>query len=258
MAAWAVEALLWGGVAGQGGRGAGRKPKEYDTTRSGAGRISHAGSFRVALAQVGVRGSATAPRASALSALTMKKAAKATPRLSLYARSLVVALRDAGHSFREIAANPRIRKQDKSKVSQQGIRKAFLSQAQHIKGPSPKKKRPDRRGRPAGLTEKEKAAIEKKVEKDRYTFPITAPWLRRVCKLTCSVSTVGRFLRRLGYRSYLRGSKKILDKKTMRKRFVWANTLKKHGARFWQNRAFADAHYWYVLKCLAHFLRGPG
>ena len=57
---------------------------------------------------------------------------------------------------------------------------------------------------------------------------------------------VQRTVQRLGYALHRLSPKRVLDAASKRKRLAWA---RKHSARrpvWWRNRAYADAHYWYL------------
>jgi len=62
---------------------------------------------------------------------------------------------------------------------------------------------------------------------------------------------VHRAIQRLGYSIHRLANKRVLDAKTKRKRVAWARARSARRAVWWQNRGYADAHYWYLPRTRA-------
>ena len=62
---------------------------------------------------------------------------------------------------------------------------------------------------------------------------------------------VHRVIQRLGYALYRLNKKRVLDGASKRKRTEWAQEHAGRRPVWWQNRAYADAHYWYLPRSRA-------
>ena len=130
------------------------------------------------------------------------QAKKASPRFTLWVLAQVLALHGQGVSLRDIADDPKIRKGDGSKASQQAIQKIVKKHSKKRRGKNfvPNMGAGDGGGRPSLLTEKDKKKMEGILKKERFRRTLRAPWLKRKAKVKGSRWTVRRALTSMGYK----------------------------------------------------------
>ena len=181
--------------------------------------------------------------------------AKLPPRLSLLTVALILVLRDQGRSFRMIVEHRRVRKKDGSLVSQQAARKVVerhkLPRRTWASWTPNRAGKVGAGGRPKVLTAQSATRIKQCIKTHRFVGVVRVPWIMKHLKLKCSRRTVAREIERLGYSLCRLSPKRALDSATKRKRMTWALEHSARRAVWWRNRAFADAHYWYLPRSRA-------
>jgi len=113
----------------------------------------------------------------------------------------IVALADQGLSCAAIASNPRIKKQDGTSPTRQGVQQVLSKQRRRkAKGKKWLAALGSGKGggRPAALNNHQRRQLESLVKKERFRRVLRVPWLIKKTKLKCSRWTVWRAVSEMG------------------------------------------------------------